>query len=102
MILTSFILAFSSFTRALLSLGFSLAWTKIVTYTRIYSLWIQFKIDSQHLTKMKMDVTRKWKEAARAAKQKRREERQKSVDEKKIKELKEIERENGAIPAGVA
>lgn len=86
MILTSFILAFSSFTRAILSLAFSLTWTKLITSTRIYSLWIEYKVDSQNVTKMKLAMTRKWKEAARAAKQKRKEARQKKVDEKKMKE----------------
>ncbi|PVH76685.1 hypothetical protein DL98DRAFT_464692 [Cadophora sp. DSE1049] len=103
-ILTAFILAFSSFTRSLLFLFFSLIWTWLVTSTRIYSLWIQFKIDSQHLMKMRKDTVRKWKEKARADKQKRREDKQKVKDAKRIEELRseeeQRERENESVPPG--
>merc|ERR1719262_1291904 len=87
-ILTSFILAFSSFTRSLLFLFFSIIWTWLVTTTRVYSLWIQFKIDSQHLTKIRKDKVRKWKEDAKADRHKRREDRQKLEDAKGIEELR--------------
>ena len=97
-ILTSFILAFSSFTRAFLAFVVGLAWTKFVTSTRIYSLWIQFKTNSHTLTKMRKEKTRKWKEEARAAKQKRREEKQKRKEEKRVKEEEERRQQGQLVP----
>ncbi|KAH7369612.1 hypothetical protein BKA65DRAFT_385928 [Rhexocercosporidium sp. MPI-PUGE-AT-0058] len=98
-ILTSFILAFSPFTRSLLFLIFTLSWTWFVTSTRIYSLWIQFKIDSQHLTKMRRDMARRWKENARAEKQKRRENKEKEKDTKRMVDMRNDA--NGSVPPGV-
>ncbi|KAH7383037.1 hypothetical protein BKA64DRAFT_175090 [Cadophora sp. MPI-SDFR-AT-0126] len=103
-ILTSFILAFSPFTRSLLFLLFSVSWTWLVTSTRIYNLWIQFKIDSQHLTKVRKDTVRKWKESARAEKQERNEAKQKAKDKKRMEVLRSEEeqkqRGNESVPPG--
>lgn len=83
---------------------FSVAWTWLVTTTRVYSLWIQFKIDSHDLTKIRKDKVRKWKEDAKADKQKRREDRQKIKDAKRMEVLRSEEdqkkRENGSVPPG--
>jgi len=89
-ILTSFILAFSTFIRAFLSFIFDLAWTRFVTSTRIYTLWRDFNFDSQKLSKMRRERATKWKEDAKKAKQERTREKLKKVEAKK-RDLKEQE-----------
>jgi hypothetical protein len=89
-IFTSFVLAFSTIIRALLSFAFDLAWTRFVTSTRLYSLWLQFSFDGQALNKIRRDWTSKWKEEAGKAKQARKEKK-----EEKAKRAEEDERKNG-------
>jgi len=74
-ILTSFILAFSSFTRATVSYFCDLLWTRFITSTGIYVWWSEFKLDSQEIRRQRKEKTRKLKEEARARKQKRRKEK---------------------------
>jgi hypothetical protein len=88
-IVISFVLAFSTFVRAILSFTFSLGWTYIVTSTRIYGLWIEFKVDSQSLAEMRKKHVRLMKEKAR----RQRQERQERREEEKAKELSRREEE---------
>ncbi|KAL2063961.1 hypothetical protein VTL71DRAFT_4455 [Oculimacula yallundae] len=103
-ILTCFILAFSSFTRSILLLMVSISWTWFVTRTHLYSLWEHFKIDSLHLTKMRKDTANKWKEAARKESFARREARQKIEDEKAHKIMRDEEekkkKKDATVPPG--
>jgi hypothetical protein len=74
-IFVSFLLAFSTFTRAGLSFIFDLAWWNFITSTRIYTLWMEFKLDSADLNKRRLKTIRLWKESARDERLKRREEK---------------------------
>jgi sensor histidine kinase YesM len=82
-IVTSFVLAFSTFVRAILSFIFSISWTYLVTSTRIYELWGEFKIDSQSLAETRKKYVRQMKDKARSKRQARHEKRQ----DEKAKEL---------------
>jgi hypothetical protein len=82
-IVTSFVLAFSSFLRATLAFIFALSWTYLVTSTRIYELWIEFKINSQSLAATRKKHVRLMKEKARRERQARHERR----EDEKAKEL---------------
>jgi hypothetical protein len=73
---TSFVLAFSTFVRATLAFIFSLGWTYFVTSTRIYDLWIDFKIDSRSLAETRKKYVRLMKEKARRERQERHEKRE--------------------------
>jgi hypothetical protein len=73
-IFLSFLLAFSTFTRAFLSYIFDITWWKFITSTRIYALWVEFKFDSAYLQKRRLKTIREWKEAAAAERQKRKDE----------------------------
>jgi hypothetical protein len=86
----SFVLAFSTIIRALLSFAFDLAWTRFVTSARLYSLWLQFSFNSQTLNEIRSDWTSKLKEEARKAKQERKEKK-----EEKAKRADEEQRKNG-------
>jgi len=88
-ILTSFILAFSSFTRASISFFVSLIWTYLVTKSRIYGFWADFKIDSASLSERRKRMVREMKERAMSEEQARREKRA----EEKERERWRVERE---------
>jgi hypothetical protein len=88
-IVTSFVLAFSSFVRATLSFIFSISWTYIVTSTRLYELWIEFKINSQSLAETRKKHVRLLKEKSRRERQERHEKR----EEEKARDLCRREKE---------
>jgi hypothetical protein len=91
-IFTSFILAFSTFIRAFLPFIFDLAWTKFVTKTRIYSLWVEFNFDSQQLTKIRRERTSKWKDDAKKEKQMRKVARLEKAEKRRKREAEEEEK----------
>lgn len=90
-ILPSFILAFSSFTRSVLALLIDLAWIYFVTGTRLYNLWVRFKTDSHKITNYRKRKAREWKETARKEEQKRREDKDKEREKRKAIEEAEAE-----------
>jgi hypothetical protein len=85
-IFISFLLAFSTFTRAGLSFIFDLTWWNFITSTRIYSLWMEFKLDSADLNERRLKTIRRWKESAKDDWLKRSEEKAKAA--KKAAETK--------------
>lgn len=96
-IVTSFVLAFSTFVRAILSFIFSVSWTYFVTSTRIYGLWIEFKTNSQSLAEARKKCVRSMKEKARRERQARHERR----EDEKAKEVCRREAEKEKLKAKV-
>jgi len=93
-IAVSFILAFSTLTRDILSflLNFvfdflALTWMRFIIATRIYSVWLSLKSDNQDMRIRRRKKIRQWKEDARIEKQKRKEERQREAEKKEKKRL---------------
>jgi hypothetical protein len=72
LIVISLTLAFSPIARAFIALVFDLAWTKLITGTRLYNIWLRFDVDSSALIKFRLEKTERWKRAAKMAEQKRR------------------------------
>ncbi|KAL2068499.1 hypothetical protein VTL71DRAFT_14836 [Oculimacula yallundae] len=101
-IVASFVLAFNSFTRALVSLIFVLGWKKFTTTTRIPSEWVWTKMDSQNFTRIRRDLSWEWEEAAKVTRHRRKEDRQRMKEHKEIEELKEDGTRNSRVLPGMA
>jgi predicted Holliday junction resolvase-like endonuclease len=101
-IAVSFILAFSTLTRNILSFLFNfvfdfvaLTWMRFVIVTRLYSIWLSLKSDNQDMRIRRRKKIRQWKEDARIEKQKRKEERQREAEKKEKNRLEmELEKNN--------
>jgi hypothetical protein len=75
--------------RTIVSLIFDLAWTKFITATGIYRIWIRFNIHGLSLTKLRVEKTQQWKEEVKTAEQERKW-RKTRRELEKYKEKKEI------------
>ncbi|KAG4437373.1 hypothetical protein IFR05_007137 [Cadophora sp. M221] len=86
----SFTLAFSSFTRSVISL----VWTKFLTSTGMYGLSDRFNIDSYHLTRMRNDITSKWRNKATTEIKLRKADSERRQYAKKLAKMKEKNEKN--------
>lgn len=92
-IVTSLVLAFSTFVRSFLALVCTVSWTYFVTSTRIYGLWIEWKVDSQSLTELQKKYVKQMKEKAKREKRERHEDREsRKEDEIRRREAEKVTR----------
>lgn len=84
LIMISLLLAFVPLTRVIVSLIFDLAWTKFITTTGIYTLWLRLGVNGRTLIQWRLNMTDEWKKEIRHVEQER---QQDNVDPKEKWEI---------------